>query len=284
MRESAFLYITRSNRHAVGLYLAPDRCVRIISSESVCVDCDLPQERKGASWFALNGPPASVASWAWASFFARRSARDDDDEPLEQVKLQVICVSRPLVGGICAPDEDDELDSAAVARCVAKLRCEPELEGPFRELDAFAADVALVAQLRPRDGLDQIEPSLEAACFKMWRRAVDALLSSGGAAALGLRGDVVARQRLSQVVESYLMRSLHGVVYPWVARRCAVAERRFASALAECRRGERPVAAAIHGSAPLTATLAEVLSLRTATSTRSQRLNSQGAMVRNSYI
>ena len=45
----------------------------------------------------------------------------------------------------------------------------PRFEGTFRELDAFANDVALAGDLDR--GLDQISPSLEAATFTTWRRA-----------------------------------------------------------------------------------------------------------------
>jgi len=87
---------------------APRR-VRIVGVEDVAI----PAPRGGAAATAPRGP------------------------------MRVIRASMPLVGGIAAPDEADELSGAHVSRLVALLRCEPELEGCFRELDAFAADVAL---------------------------------------------------------------------------------------------------------------------------------------------
>jgi len=59
------------------------------------------------------------------------------------VAVRVLQVSMPLVGGIPAPDEIDELDASHVVKCVALLRSAPELEGTFREIDAFVNDVAL---------------------------------------------------------------------------------------------------------------------------------------------
>ena len=44
--------------------------------------------------------------------------------------------------------------------------------------------------------------------------------------------------RVSQVVETYLLRALHDVVYPWLLRRCARDEQRLLGAL---MRRKRPV-------------------------------------------
>ncbi|EGB04693.1 expressed protein [Aureococcus anophagefferens] len=175
---------------------APRR-VRIVGVEDVAI----PAPRGGAAATAPRGP------------------------------MRVIRASMPLVGGIAAPDEADELSGAHVSRLVALLRCEPELEGCFRELDAFAADVALVADARPDGGLEAISPSLEAATFAMWRRGRDGLLAAGAGRALGAL-------RVSQVVETYLLRALHDVVYPWLLRRCARDEQRLLGAL---MRRKRPV-------------------------------------------
>lgn len=170
------------------------------------------------------------------------------------VAVRVLRVSMPLVGGIPAPDEIDELDASHVVKCVALLRSAPEFEGTFREIDAFASDVALarawcqwrldassgywtqVADARPTDGLDAISPSLEAATFTMWRRGRDALLQGHAGHILGLDG-ATAALRVAQIVETYLMRSLHSVVYPWLLRRCEKDEHRFLNALRQARCG-----------------------------------------------
>ena len=55
---------------------------------------------------------------------------------------------------------------------------------------------------------------------------------------LGLDSETAAL-RVSQVVETYLLRSLHDVVYPWLLRRCARDEKRFLDALRDARTGRR---------------------------------------------
>ena len=114
--------IVGSELVASGPIYQGGRRVRIVGIEEVGVHGNV--ERKSF----LSGAP----SWAFAG----------DVDP-SAVAVRVLRVSMPLVGGIPAPDEIDELDASHVSKCVALLRSAPELEGTFREIDAFTSDVAL---------------------------------------------------------------------------------------------------------------------------------------------
>ncbi|CAM9646258.1 unnamed protein product, partial [Phaeothamnion confervicola] len=139
--------------------------------------------------------------------------------------VRLLHLSRPLSGGLAAPEQGEELSQAAVMQHVALLRTHPELESVFADLDSFAEQLLALAAAAP-DALGRVRPSLRAVVRGQWARATAALLASGclsygydgfGGGFGG--GEVTERHEklLAQVVESYLMERVHPAVYPWLA-------------------------------------------------------------------
>ena len=124
-------------------------------------------------------------------------------------------MSRPLVGGIKAPEEADEVDFDGMRKHVAILRACPEAETIFNELDTFISQINYVGE-NAVDGFSRITPSLEACIKSRWQSGVDAL-AQVGCLTFGF-GDVSQRHQtlLSQIVESYIMAGVYRTVYPWI--------------------------------------------------------------------
>jgi hypothetical protein len=97
--------------------------------------------------------------------------------PSDSVHACIGRLSRPLVGGIKAPEESDEVDADSARKYVTILRSYPEVETIFKEMDAFIAEVNFVGE-NSEDGFKRILPSLEGCVLAQWQTSVEKLVHS----------------------------------------------------------------------------------------------------------
>ena len=124
-------------------------------------------------------------------------------------------ISRPLVGGIVAPEDSDQISIQAIFKYLTVLRSFPEAESTFMALDDYIKEINFVGS-KSLDGFSRIKPSLIISLRLQWKRATDKLCRCKNlVATLGNPIDVT-RRLIGQIVESYLMHSVAGTVYPWI--------------------------------------------------------------------
>ena len=124
-------------------------------------------------------------------------------------------ISRPLVGGIVAPEDSDQISIQAIFKYLTVLRSFPEAESTFMALDDYIKEINFVGS-KSLDGFSRIKPSLTISLRLQWKRATDKLCRCKNlVATLGNPIDV-SRRLIGQIVESYLMHSVAGTVYPWI--------------------------------------------------------------------
>ena len=159
---------------------------------------------------------------------------------LEQREVNVISVSeitdsngriatlfrlnRPLVGGIVAPDDSEEITLQVMFKYMAVLRSFPETESPFIVLDDYIKEINFVGS-KSIDGFSRILPSLAVSLQLQWERAAEKLCRIN-ALVLALGGGFDSTKRMiGQILESYLMHAVSGTVYPWVCSSMAVQDK-----------------------------------------------------------
>lgn len=124
-------------------------------------------------------------------------------------------LSRPLVGGIAAPDDADEITHQFMLKCVAVLRSFPVAEIVFVALDDYIQEVNFVG-LHSSDGFNRVSPSLAQSIHAQWQRATDRLIQSE-TLSFALDSSIsIARNQIGQIIESYLMQGVYNTVYPWL--------------------------------------------------------------------
>jgi hypothetical protein len=127
----------------------------------------------------------------------------------------VFRISRPLLGGIVAPEDSDQISMQAIFKYLTVLRSFPEAESTFMALDDYIKEINFVGS-KSLDGFSRIKPSLTISLRLQWKRATDKLCRCKNlVATLGNSVDVT-RRLIGQIIESYLMHSVADTVYPWV--------------------------------------------------------------------
>ena len=127
----------------------------------------------------------------------------------------VFRISRPLLGGIVAPEDSDQISIQAIFKYLTVLRSFPEAESTFMALDDYIKEINFVGS-KSLDGFSRIKPSLTISLRLQWKRATDKLCRCKNlVATLGNSVDVT-RRLIGQIIESYLMHSVADTVYPWV--------------------------------------------------------------------
>lgn len=123
-------------------------------------------------------------------------------------------ISRPLVGGVVAPEDSDEINLQATFRYLTVLRSFPEAESTFIVLDDYIREINYVGS-KSLDGFSRIQPSLAASLQLQWQHATERLCKcSALVSTLGNGSDT--KRLIGQIIESYLMHSVAQTVYPWM--------------------------------------------------------------------
>ena len=123
-------------------------------------------------------------------------------------------ISRPLVGGVVAPEDSDEINVQATFRYLTVLRSFPEAESCFIVLDDYIREINFVGS-KSLDGFSRIQPSLAASLQLQWQHATEKLCKcSALVSTLGNGSDT--KRLIGQIIESYLIHSVSQTVYPWM--------------------------------------------------------------------
>jgi hypothetical protein len=123
-------------------------------------------------------------------------------------------ISRPLVGGVVAPEDSDEITLQATFRYLTVLRSFPEAESCFIVLDDYIREINFVGS-KSLDGFSRIQPSLAASLQLQWQHATEKLCKcSALVSTLGNGSDT--KRLIGQIIESYLIHSVSHTVYPWM--------------------------------------------------------------------
>jgi hypothetical protein len=133
--------------------------------------------------------------------------------------ITVFKVSRPLVGGLISPDESDEISVPVMLKYVTVMKTFPEAESSFVQLDEYLKKVNFVGN-QSDDGFSKVTPSLKAALHLRWMRTTDRFRRSASLTQCigSIANSASSKQIMGQIVESYIMHTLYGTVYPWTTR------------------------------------------------------------------
>ena len=135
-------------------------------------------------------------------------------------------INRPLVGGIVALDDAEEISLRAMFKYMAVLRSFPEAESSFIVLDDYIKEINYVGS-KSVDGFSRIQPSLAVSLQLQWERATEKLCRINAlVSALGGGFDNTKRM-IGQILESYLMYAVSGTVYPWMCSLLALDDKRL---------------------------------------------------------
>ena len=132
--------------------------------------------------------------------------------------LTIYRISSPLVGGIVAPTESDEVTIQTMFKYMVILRSYPEVESVFVVLDDYIKEINYVG-MKSADGFSRIQPSLAASLQFQWQRTTDKLCRSMVLCTAIGSGPDAAKILIGQIIESYLMHAVSGTVYSWLSNR-----------------------------------------------------------------
>ncbi|GMF80143.1 unnamed protein product [Phytophthora fragariaefolia] len=149
------------------------------------------------------------------------------DEPLTQDAL------RPLEGGIEVPEDPSEIDVATFRKYTAILRSFPENELVFYQLEETISQVHKICV--QEHVYERYQQTLPANLREEWEAAVEELIHAGSFDdvdedyRLQRRhgGGVSHLLQIQQVVECYLMESVHEVLFPRVVASCQEQDRKL---------------------------------------------------------
>jgi hypothetical protein len=127
-------------------------------------------------------------------------------------QVVVYHVKRPLVGGIAAPEELDEISLSIMYKYIAILRTYPGAESAFGILDEYIKEVNFVGS-QSKDGFSRVRPSLAHSVRCQWKASVERFLRGG----ITLNEDSGSHQ-IEQIIESYLMCNIYKPVYFWLTQ------------------------------------------------------------------
>lgn len=142
-------------------------------------------------------------------------------------------ISRPLEGGIEVPEDPSEIDVATFRKYTAILRSFPENELVFYQLDETISQVHKICV--QEQVYERYKQTLPANLREEWEAAVEELIQAGSFDdveedyRLQRRhgGGVSHLLQIQQVVECYLMESLHDLIFPRVVASCQEQDRKL---------------------------------------------------------
>ncbi|CAH0479612.1 unnamed protein product [Peronospora belbahrii] len=191
---------------------------------------DEPKRRLG-EYRTFNGKQVVVVGshvHTGKGFHDRRKVRIlvSEKKAIQHQSVTVLHISRPLEGGINIPDDPCAIDIATFRKYTAILRSFPENELVFYQLNET---INQVHKICAQDQVyERYKETLPAILREEWEIAVDELIQAGSFDDID-QDDRLQRiheggeshlLQLRQVVECYLMESLHDLVFPRVVASC----------------------------------------------------------------
>ncbi|KAG1705736.1 hypothetical protein DVH05_003487 [Phytophthora capsici] len=188
-------------------------------------------ERRLGDYDTLNGKQVAVLGshiHTGKGFNDRRQVRVllSEKREFHHQEVTVLHISRPLEGGIEVPEDPSEIDVATFRKYTAILRSFPENELVFYQLDETISQVHKICV--QEQVYDRHEQTLPASLREEWEAAVEELVHAGSFD--DVEEDHRLRRRhgggmshllqIQQVVECYLMESLHDLIFPRVVASC----------------------------------------------------------------
>ncbi|KAL3656597.1 hypothetical protein V7S43_018504 [Phytophthora oleae] len=188
-------------------------------------------ERRLGDYDTLNGKQVAVLGshiHTGKGFNDRRQVRVllSEKREIHHQEVTVLHISRPLEGGIEVPEDPSEIDVATFRKYTAILRSFPENELVFYQLDETISQVHKICV--QEQVYERYKQTLPANLREEWEAAVEELVRAGSfddvEEDLRLRrrhgGGVSHLLQIQQVVECYLMESLHDLIFPRVVASC----------------------------------------------------------------
>ncbi|KAH7485688.1 putative E3 ubiquitin-protein ligase HERC3 [Phytophthora ramorum] len=195
-------------------------------------------ERRLGEYETLNGKQVAVVGshiHTGKGFRDRRQVRILLSEKREicNQEVTVLHISRPLEGGIEVPEDPSEIDVATFRKYTAILRSFPENELVFYQLDETISQVHKICV--QEQVYERYRQTLPANLREEWEAAVEELIHAGSFDdveedyRLQRRhgGGVSHLLQIQQVVECYLMESLHDLVFPKLVESCQEQDRKL---------------------------------------------------------
>ncbi|KAE9078273.1 hypothetical protein PF007_g23930 [Phytophthora fragariae] len=194
----------------------------------------------------LNGKQVAVVGshiHTGKGFKDRRQVRIllSEKREIQLQELTVLHISRPLEGGIEIPEDPSEIDVATFRKYTAILRSFPENELVFYQLDETVSQVHKICM--QEQVYERYKQTLPANLKEEWEAAVEELIHAGSFDdveedyRLQRRhgGGVSHLLQIQQVVECYLMESLHDLIFPRVVASCQEQDRKLQQVLYRMR-------------------------------------------------
>ncbi|KAG6608979.1 E3 ubiquitin-protein ligase HERC6 [Phytophthora cinnamomi] len=194
-------------------------------------------ERLG-QYETLNGKQVAVLGshiHTGRGFKDRRQVRIllSEKREIHHQEVTVLHTSRPLEGGIEVPEDPSEIDVATFRKYTAILRSFPENELVFYQLDETVSQVHKICV--QEQVFERYKQTLPANLREEWEAAVEELIHAGSFDdvkedyRLQRRhgGGVSHLLQIQQVVECYLMESLHDLIFPRVVASCEEQDRKL---------------------------------------------------------
>ncbi|GMF40412.1 unnamed protein product [Phytophthora lilii] len=188
-------------------------------------------ERRLGEYETLNGKQVAVVGshiHTGKGFLDRRQVRIllSEKREIQHQEVTVLHISRPLEGGIEVPEDPSEIDVATFRKYTAILRSFPENELVFYQLDETINQVHKICT--QEQVYERYKQTLPANLREEWEAAVEELIHAGSFDdveedyRLQRRhgGGVSHLLQIQQVVECYLMESLHDLIFPKVVASC----------------------------------------------------------------
>ncbi|KAE9299893.1 hypothetical protein PR003_g22881 [Phytophthora rubi] len=194
----------------------------------------------------LNGKQVAVVGshiHTGKGFKDRRQVRIllSEKREIQLQEVTVLHISRPLEGGIEIPEDPSEIDVATFRKYTAILRSFPENELVFYQLDETVSQVHKICV--QEQVYERYKQTLPANLKEEWEAAVEELIHAGSFDdveedyRLQRRhgGGVSHLLQIQQVVECYLMESLHDLIFPRVVASCQEQDRKLQQVLYRMR-------------------------------------------------
>ncbi|OWY97511.1 hypothetical protein PHMEG_00031939, partial [Phytophthora megakarya] len=203
-------------------------------------------ERRLGDYDTLNGKQVAVLGshiHTGKGFNDQRQVRIllSEKREIHHQEVTVLHISRPLAGGIEVPEDPSEIDVATFRKYTAILRSFPENELVFYQLDETISQVHKICV--QEQVYERYKLTLPANLREEWEAAVDELIHAGSFDdveedyRLHTRhgGGVSHLLQIQQVVECYLMESLHDLIFPRVVASCQEQDKKLQQVLYRMR-------------------------------------------------
>ncbi|ETK87467.1 hypothetical protein F441_08252 [Phytophthora nicotianae CJ01A1] len=203
-------------------------------------------ERSLGSYDSLNGKQVAVLGshiHTGKGFSDRRQVRIllSEKREIHHQEVTVLHISRPLEGGLEVPEDPSEIDVATLRKYTAILRSFPENELIFYQLEETISQVHKICV--QEQVYERYKQTLPANLKEEWETAVEELIHAGSFDdieedyRLQRRhgGGVSHLLQIQQVVECYLMESLHDVIFPRIVASCREQDKKLQQVLYRMR-------------------------------------------------